>query len=72
VGDLLLGLAVQARALSAVAAGALENNPTLLVGVDRPFHACHVRLLALIFRPTRIATNRLPLSAERHCHRQRI
>src|SRR5450756_2419634 len=64
VGDLLLGLAVQARTLSAIAAGALENNPALLVGVYRPFHACHVRLLALIFLLTRTETYRLPQSAE--------
>src|SRR5665811_727188 len=70
VGYLLLGLAVQARTLSAVAGGALENNPALLVGVDRPFHACHVRLLALIFLLTRTETNRLPRSAEGHCHCQ--
>src|SRR5690606_33390399 len=42
VGDLLLGLAVQARTLAAVAAGALEGCPALLVGVDRPLDACHV------------------------------
>src|SRR5690606_25821446 len=42
VGDLLLGLAVEAGPLAPVAAGALEGNPALLVGVDRPLHACHV------------------------------
>src|SRR3954471_5330224 len=47
VGDLLLGLAVQTGALAAVTAGPLEDNPALLVGVDRPLHACHVRLLAV-------------------------
>src|SRR5664279_634640 len=45
VGDLLLGLAVQPRALSAVAGGALEGYPALLVGVDRPLDACHFLLL---------------------------
>src|SRR5690606_38010932 len=40
VGDLLLGLAVQAGPLAPVAAGALEGYPALLVGVDRPLHAC--------------------------------
>src|SRR5450759_1910714 len=71
VGDLLLGLAVQPRTLSAIAAGALENYPALLVGVYRPLHACHVRLLALIFLLTHTETNWLPLSAEciRHCQR---
>src|SRR5918997_121904 len=47
VGDLLLRLAVEARALAAVAAGALESRTALLVGVDRPLHACHVMLLAV-------------------------
>src|SRR6266542_4685545 len=41
VGDLLLGLAVQPGALAAVATGLLENGTTLLLGVDRPLHACH-------------------------------
>src|SRR5262249_29652905 len=41
VGDLLLGLAVEARALAAVAAGALEGGTTLLVGVHCPLDACH-------------------------------
>src|SRR5690606_18074262 len=36
VGDLLLGLAVQARTLTAVTGGALQDNPALLVGVYRP------------------------------------
>ena len=40
VGDLLLGLAVQARALAAVSGGALEDDPTLLVGVDGPLDSC--------------------------------
>src|SRR5690606_779103 len=39
---LLLGLAVQARTLAAVAARPLQDDPTLLGGVDRPLHACHV------------------------------
>src|SRR5699024_9313982 len=42
VSDLLLGLAVEAGPLAPVAAGALEGNPALLVGVDCPLHACHV------------------------------
>ena len=42
VGDLLLGLAVEAGALAAVARGLLENRTTLLVGVDSPLHTCHV------------------------------
>ena len=41
VDDLLLGLAVQARALPAVAARPLEGRPALLLGVDGPFYACH-------------------------------
>src|SRR5699024_2951308 len=45
VQHLLLRLAVQARALAAVAAGLLKDFPTLLMGVDRPLHACHVILL---------------------------
>src|SRR6478735_1226075 len=48
VGDLLLGLAVEARPLTAVAAGALENDSTLLLGVDRPLHACHVNTPSLL------------------------
>src|SRR3954447_20468174 len=43
VEHLLLGLAVQARTLTAVAAGGFEGRPALLLGVDRPLHACHVR-----------------------------
>src|SRR5687768_18191588 len=43
VEQLLLGLAVQTRTLTPVAAGGLESRPTLLLGVDRPLHACHVR-----------------------------
>jgi hypothetical protein len=42
VEHLLLGLAVEPRALPAVAAGALEDDPALLLGVDCPLHACHV------------------------------
>ena len=41
VGDLLLGLAVEARALAAVARGLLENGTTLLLGVNSPLHTCH-------------------------------
>ena len=41
VDDLLLGLPVEARTLTAVAGGALEDDPTLLVGVDRPLDSCH-------------------------------
>ena len=41
-GHLLLGLAVEPRALAAVAAGPLEDDPALLLGVDCPLHACHV------------------------------
>src|SRR5699024_1931967 len=40
-----VALALQARALAAVPAGLLEDLPTLLLGVDRPLHACHVILL---------------------------
>src|SRR3954466_460456 len=43
VEDLLLGLAVQPGPLSAVAAGGLEGRPALLLGVDRPLHACPAR-----------------------------
>src|SRR6185437_8008937 len=43
VEHLLLRLAVEPRPLTAVAAGALENDATLLVGVDCPLHACHWR-----------------------------
>ena len=42
VEHLLLGLAVQARTLTAVAGGALQEGPALLMGVDRPLHTCHV------------------------------
>src|SRR3954453_14212043 len=45
VGDLLLGLAVEPRSLTPVAGGALEDDPALLLGVDRPLDACHVVLL---------------------------
>src|SRR5690606_36889280 len=41
VGDLLFRLAVEARALTTVTGCALEDNPTLLVGVDRPLYSCH-------------------------------
>src|SRR6516165_4708945 len=41
VEGLLLGLAVQAGPMAPVAAGPLEDDPALLVGVDRPLHACH-------------------------------
>src|SRR5215468_9315319 len=46
VEDLLLGLAVQARSLAAIAARPLEDHPALLVGVHSPLHACH-RYLSL-------------------------
>src|SRR3954468_23103168 len=42
VEQLLLGLAVQPRTLTAVTGGGLEGRPALLLGVDRPLHACHV------------------------------
>src|SRR3712207_2159520 len=45
VEDLLLGLAVEPRALAAVTAGRLEGGASLLLGVDRPLHACHGKLL---------------------------
>ncbi|SHV25787.1 Uncharacterised protein [Mycobacteroides abscessus subsp. abscessus] len=38
---LLLGLPVQARPLTAVALGGLQDCPALLLGIDGPFHACH-------------------------------
>src|SRR5690606_35515119 len=41
VGDLLLGLAVEARTLTAVAGRALKDDATLLVGVYRPLDSCH-------------------------------
>src|ERR1022692_4468012 len=41
VENLLLGLAVQPRPLTAVAARPLKDDPALLVGVHRPLHACH-------------------------------
>src|SRR3954470_11767848 len=50
VEHLLLGLAVQPRALAAVTAGLLEGGATLLLGVDRPLHACHVRAPVLVGR----------------------
>src|SRR5690606_12130529 len=65
VGDLLLRLAVEARALAAVTGGALEGRTALLLGVDRPLHACHVRLLVLrcwkgsVRRPVRRAPRSL-------------
>src|SRR6478735_9109567 len=48
VGDLLLRLAVETRPLTAVTARALENDATLLLGVDRPLHACHVNTPSLL------------------------
>src|SRR5690606_40157075 len=42
VGDLLLGLAVEARTLTAVAGSLLEDRPARLVGVDCPLDACHL------------------------------
>jgi hypothetical protein len=47
VGDLLLGLAVETRPLAAIALGALEDYPTLLVGVDCPLYSCHFLFLIL-------------------------
>src|SRR6516165_4107066 len=44
VEHLLLGLAVHPRPLAAVPAGPLKHHPALLVGVDRPLHACHFLL----------------------------
>src|SRR5680860_561587 len=41
VGDLLLGLTVQTRTLTAVTRGAFENDATLLVGVYSPLYSCH-------------------------------
>src|SRR2546423_2507360 len=41
VGDLLLRLAVQPRALAAVAGGLLQDYPALLLGVHCPLDACH-------------------------------
>src|SRR5690606_8911573 len=41
VGDLLLRLAVQARTLTPVTGGALEDDATLLVGVDGPLDSSH-------------------------------
>src|SRR6185503_4861174 len=41
VQHLLLGLAVQPRALPAVAARGLEQGAALLLGVDRTLDACH-------------------------------
>src|SRR5215831_16080416 len=46
VENLLLGLAVQARSLAAIAARPLKDHPALLVGVHSPLHACH-RYLSL-------------------------
>src|SRR4051812_14595759 len=48
VEHLLLGLAVQPGTLTAVAAGRLEGRPALLLGVDRPLHACHVSSLMIV------------------------
>src|SRR5690348_10901077 len=41
VGDLLLRLAVEARTLTPVAGGALEDDPALLLGIHCPLDACH-------------------------------
>src|SRR5260363_11155 len=38
---LLLGLAVQARALTTVTGGLIEDLTTLLLGIHRTLHACH-------------------------------
>src|SRR5215203_6913179 len=45
VRDLLLGLAVEPRALPPIAGGLLQDIPALLVCVDRALDACHVLLL---------------------------
>jgi hypothetical protein len=45
VEHLLLGLAVEPGTLPAVSARALQDDSTLLVGVDRPLDACHGKLL---------------------------
>src|SRR6187397_836749 len=42
VSDLLLGLPVQARTLTAVTRSPLEGTAALLLGVYRPLYACHV------------------------------
>src|SRR5690606_2603725 len=42
VEQLLLGLTVQARTLTAVTLCAFQNDATLLVGVYCPLHTCHV------------------------------
>src|SRR5690625_1372238 len=59
VQGLLLRLAVQARALAAVAAGPLEYCPALLLRVDRAFYTCHGLLLNFTgpyFRPSILLT----------------
>src|SRR6185437_4483503 len=45
--------AVEPGTLAAAAAGPLEYDATLLVGVDRPLHACHGRTPCIIRRAWR-------------------
>jgi len=42
VKQLVLGLAIQAGALSAVTGSPLENDATLLVGVHCALDTCHI------------------------------
>src|SRR5437764_769158 len=56
VEHLLLRLAVEPGPLAAVAAGPLENDATLLVGVDRPLYACHGRTPCIIRREAPVGT----------------
>src|SRR5665213_1136966 len=50
--QLLFGLAVEPRALAAVPTCPLEDNPALLLGVNRPLHACHLETPCSVRRPT--------------------
>src|SRR5579875_678234 len=59
VEHLLLGLAVHPRPLATVATRPLQHDPALLVGVGRPFHACHRSLLPLSSR-IRLLSQQLP------------
>src|SRR4051812_2254046 len=56
VEHLLLRLAVEPGPLAAVAAGPLENDATLFVGVDRPLYACHGRTPCIIRREAPVGT----------------
>src|SRR6478672_1176675 len=58
VGDLLLRLAVEARTLSAVTAGALEDDPALLLGVHCPLDACHVVTPCCLVRGALVSTGK--------------